>query len=149
MIACSARPNPLETTVILIVEDEAIIRIATAALLEEAGYIVVEARDADVAIQILESRNDIRAVFTDIRMPGSLDGLRLAHAVRYRWPSIHLLVTSGLSALIDEEFPRYARFLRKPYAPKYLLKAFADLFSQNPDPIRYIHNVVQICGKDA
>jgi two-component system, response regulator PdtaR len=149
MIACSARPNPLETTVILIVEDEAIIRIATTALLEEAGYTVLEARDADVAVQILDSRNDIRAVFTDIRMPGSLDGLRLTHAIRYRWPSIHLLVTSGLNALTDEEFPRYARFLRKPYAPKDVLKAFADLFSQNPDPIRYIHNVVQICAKVA
>jgi CheY-like chemotaxis protein len=97
----------------------------------------------------LESRNDIRAVFTDIRMPGSFDGLRLAHAVRHRWPPIHLLVTSGLNAPTDEEFPKYARFLRKPYAPKDVLKAFAELFSPNPDPYRYGHNVVQNYGKVA
>jgi CheY-like chemotaxis protein len=139
----------VETTVILIVEDEAIIRIATAALLEEAGYTVLEARDADVAVQILESRNDIRAVFTDIRMPGSLDGQGLAHVIRHRWPPIHLLVTSGLNASTEDEFPRYARFLRKPYAPKDVLKALADLFSPNPDPYRHGHNVVQICGKVA
>jgi two-component system, response regulator PdtaR len=139
----------LETTVVLIIEDEAIIRIATAALLKDAGYTVLEARDADVAVQILESRNDIRAVFTDIRMPGSFDGLRLAHAIRHRWPPIHLIVTSGLNAPTEEEFPRYARFLRKPYAPKEVLKAFADLFSPNPSPYRYSDNVVQNYGKVA
>jgi CheY-like chemotaxis protein len=137
----------LETTVILIVEDEAIIRIATAALLEDAGYTVLEARDADEAVQILESRIDIRAVFTDIRMPGSIDGLRLAHAIRHRWPPIRLLVTSGLSTPTEEEFPTYARFLRKPYAPRDVLRAFAELFSPNSGPYRYSHNVVQNYGK--
>jgi CheY-like chemotaxis protein len=146
MIACGARANPLEAKVILIVEDEAIIRIATAALLGDAGYTVLQAHDADVAVQILERRNDIQAVFTDIRMPGSLDGLRLAHAIRRRWPPIHLLVTSGLNAPTEEEFPRYARFLCKPYAPRDVLRAFADLFSPNPGPYQYNHNVVQNHG---
>jgi DNA-binding LytR/AlgR family response regulator len=95
----------------------------------------------------LVSRQDIRAVFTDIRMPGSLDGVKLAHAVRDRWPPIHLLITSGLCALNEEEFPKNARFLHKPYAPKHLLKALDDLFSPNPEPYHFSHNVIQHYGK--
>ena len=134
-------------TVILLVEDEALIRLATAALLEDAGYTVIEAFDADEAVKILESRSDISAVFTDIIMPGSLNGLRLAHAIRDRWPPIHLLVTSGLNAPAEEEFPGKARFLRKPYAPKHVLKALDELFSPNPGPYRYRHNVIQNYGR--
>jgi CheY-like chemotaxis protein len=128
------RANPLEKKVILVVEDEALIRLATVVLLEDAGYSVLEACNADVAVEILASRNDIRAVFTDIVMPGSLDGLKLAHAIRDRWPPIHLLVTSGLSALTERDFPKDARFMRKPYAPKHVLKALDELFSPNPGP---------------
>jgi len=142
-----ARTNPLKKAVILVVEDEALIRLATAALLEDAGYTVLEACDADAAFKILNSRSDIRAVFTDIMMPGSLDGLRLAHAIRDRWPPIHLLVASGLDAPTEEEFPGKARFLRKPYAPKHVLKAFDELFGSNPGPYRYIPNVIQNYGK--
>ena len=138
--------NPLGKTVILVVEDEALIRLATAALLEDAGYTVLEACDADAGLQILEGRSDIRAVFTDIRMPGSMDGLMLAHVIRDRWSAIHLLVASGL-APAEEVFPRKARFLRKPYAPKHVLKAFDDLFSFNPEPYRHRHNVIPNYGR--
>jgi two-component system, response regulator PdtaR len=139
----------MEKTVILVVEDEALIRLATAALLEDAGYTVIEACDADAALQLLESRSDIRAVFTDIMMPGSLDGLRLAHAIWDRWPPIHLLVASGLNAPTEEDFPGKARFLRKPYAPKHVLKALDELFSPNLGPYRYRHNVTQNYGSVA
>jgi CheY-like chemotaxis protein len=88
----------LKKKVILVVEDEAIIRMGTVQILEDAGYAVVEAWNADVAIEILEGRNDIRAVFTDIKMPGSLCGLRLVKAIQDRWPPIQLIVASGLKA---------------------------------------------------
>ena len=143
----AARDKPLEKIVILVVEDEALIRLATAALLEDAGYSVIEAHNADAAIRILESRSDIRGVFTDIVMPGSLDGLRLAHVIRDRWPPIHLLVTSGLNAPREEDFPSKAQFLRKPYAPKHVLKAFDELFSFKAKPYRYRHNVIQNYGR--
>jgi two-component system, response regulator PdtaR len=115
-------------------------------LLQDAGYEVLEACNADIAIRLLESRRDIRAVFTDITMPGSLDGLKLAHAVRDRWPPIHILVTSGLNVPMEREFPRAARFLRKPYAPKHVLKAIDELFSPNSGPYRYPRNVAQNYG---
>jgi two-component system, response regulator PdtaR len=144
--AHNPRAKPLENIVILVVEDEVLIRLATAALLDDAGYTVLEAGHADAAIRILESRSDIRAVFTDIRMPGSLDGLMLARVIQERWPPIHLLVASGLVPT-EEEFPVKACFLRKPYAPKQVLKAFGDLFSLSPEPYRYRHNVIQNYGR--
>lgn len=132
---------------ILVVEDEALIRLETVSLLEDAGYPVIEARDADVAIQILESRSDIRVVFTDIMMPGSVDGLRLANAVKDRWPPILILVTSGLSAPTEEQIPKIARFLRKPYAPQHVLKAIDELLDINPEPYRYLPNLAQSYGR--
>jgi CheY-like chemotaxis protein len=133
----------LDKIVILVVEDEALIRMSAAQLLEDAGYTVLEAWNADVALQILKSRNDIRAVFTDIAMPGSLDGLKLAHAIRGRWPPIHLIVTSGLNAPTEAEFPSIARFIPKPYAPRHVLKAVSELFGFNPAPYRYSNNAAQ------
>ena len=93
-----------EKAIILVVEDEAIIRMGAVQMLEHAGFVVVEAGNADDAIKILEIRTDIRAVFTDINMPGTLDGLRLARLVRGRWPPIHLIVTSGLMYPNDNDF---------------------------------------------
>ena len=77
-----------ERPVILIVEDEFLIRMHAAEMIKQAGYDVVEALNADDAIAILENRRDIRVVFADIRIPGSMDGLKLAHAVRHRWPPV-------------------------------------------------------------
>jgi len=81
--------------VVLVVEDETLIRELVAEELEVAGYTVVIANDADQAIAILEARQDIHLVFTDINMPGSMDGLKLAAAVRDRWPPVHIIITSG------------------------------------------------------
>src|SRR5579859_2745871 len=102
-------------TVILVVEDEAIIRIGAAGMLEEAGFATVEAASADDAIHILEMRADVRAVFTDVNMPGTLNGLRLVRLIRGRWPPIHLIVTSGLVSPGEGDIPTGGRFIRKPY----------------------------------
>jgi two-component system, response regulator PdtaR len=102
-------------TAVLIVEDESLIRGAAAEFLEASGYRVFEAANADEAIALLESRDDIRVVFTDINMPGSMDGLRLAHAIRERWPPIVLIVTSGRGSPDARDFPPGAEFLPKPY----------------------------------
>jgi two-component system, response regulator PdtaR len=84
---------------------------------EDAGYEVIEAADADEAIAILESRDDIRVIFTDIQMPGSMDGLKLAHAVRHRWPPIKIIVTSGYNKITPQDLPDGGRFFAKPYDP--------------------------------
>ena len=81
--------------VVLIVEDEFLLRMDAADMIAAAGFEVIEAANADEAIEILEARPDITVVFTDIQMPGSMDGLKLARAVRGRWPPIKIIATSG------------------------------------------------------
>jgi CheY-like chemotaxis protein len=100
---------------VLIVEDEALIRIGAAKIIEAEGFEVIEAANADEAIQILEYRSDIRAMFTDVHMPGSMDGLKLAHAVRNRWPPIKIIVTSGRNLITVQDLPEGWRFFAKPY----------------------------------
>ncbi len=124
----------MKNAVVLIVEDEALIRMNARDMLEEAGYGVLEACDADEAIAILESRNDIRAVFTDITMAGSMDGWKLAHAIRSRWPPIHLILTSGLK-VPDGELPTNGRFIPKPYSADRITTALRELFdTEQPRP---------------
>ena len=104
-----------EKPVILVVEDEVLVRMVAVSVAEESGFEVLSAATADEAIGILESRSDIRLVFTDVHMPGSMDGLRLAHAVRGRWPPVELLVTSALGNVTAKDLPERGRFLPKPY----------------------------------
>lgn len=113
--------------VVLVVEDEPLIRLGAVAMIEDAGFEVVEAENADEAILILENRNDIRIVFTDVHMPGSMDGLRLAHAIRNRWPRIKLIVTSGQMMLPESELPTGGRFFSKPYQPSELSLVWNEL----------------------
>ncbi len=120
--------------VVLVVEDEVLIRMGAVHIVEDAGFAAVEAGDADQAIGILEARDDIRAVFTDVNMPGSLDGWKLARAIRRRWPPIHLIVTSGLSVPNGDLLPTGARFVRKPYTALQVAAALRDLFSSSPAP---------------
>lgn len=103
------------TPVALVVEDEFLIRLHAVDMLEAAGFATIEATNADEAILILESRNDIRLVLTDIQMPGSMDGLRLAHAVRKKWPPVKLVLVSGKRDLRIDELPEGALFYAKPY----------------------------------
>jgi CheY-like chemotaxis protein len=112
---------------VLVVEDEFLVRMNAVSLLEEAGFGVLEAASADDAIALLESRKDIRIVFTDINMPGSMDGLRLAHAIRNRWPPIELVLTSGQMRVRSEDMPERGHFLSKPYDPSELVEVVRSL----------------------
>ena len=103
--------------VVLIVEDESLLRMDAVDMIVAAGFEAVEAANADQAIDILEARRDIAVVFTDIQMPGSMDGLKLARAVRGRWPPIKIVATSGLVNVRETDLPEGGRFLPKPYSP--------------------------------
>ena len=108
--------------VILIVEDEMIVRMSTTDILQDAGYLVLEARDGVEAIAMIELRDDVAALFTDVTMP-NMNGVALARVVRERWPHIGIVVTSGaLPSNVKLELPEGARFLAKPYKPKELLQ---------------------------
>ena len=111
------RENSTRIPAVLIVEDETLVRLGAAKMIEEAGFLVIEAANADEAIRLLECRTNIRAVFTDINMPGSMDGLKLAHAVRNRWPPIKIIVTSGRNRVTEQDLPEGGRFFAKPYDP--------------------------------
>lgn len=100
--------------VVLIVEDEMLLRMRAVDMVEDAGYISVEAVDADEAVAILESRSDIALVLTDIQMPGSMDGLKLAHTVHERWPPIKIILVSGQLKLAAIDIPADSRFFGKP-----------------------------------
>ena len=101
--------------IVLVVEDEILIRMSAIQMLEDSGFATVEAGNADDAMKILELRSDIRAVFTDINMPGTFDGMRLARLIRGRWPPIHLIVTSGLILPSADDLGVIGRFIPKPY----------------------------------
>src|SRR5207237_1604354 len=92
-----------------------------AEMIKAAGYDVIEAIDADHAIAILEARRDIRVVFTDIQLPGSMDGLKLAHAVRHRWPPVHIIATSAYHPTFRGELPTGSVFLPKPYSERSIV----------------------------
>ena len=102
---------------VLIVEDEPLVRLGAAKFIADEGFEVIEAANADEAIRILEARKDVRIVFTDIHMPGSMDGLKLARAVRNRWPPIKIIVTSGRDPVTEQDLPEGSRFFAKPYDP--------------------------------
>ncbi len=101
-------------SVVLVVEDELMLRMRAVDIVEDAGFVPVEAVNADEAIHILETRNDIAVLFTDIQMPGSMDGLRLAHLVHNRWPYIKIILVSGQIAITDSEKPEDSKFFPKP-----------------------------------
>jgi CheY-like chemotaxis protein len=113
--------------VVLIVEDEFLLRMDAADAIAAAGFDVVEAANADEAIEVLESRTDIAVVFTDIQMPGSMDGLKLARAVRGRWPPIKIVTTSGRIHLDANDLPEGGRFLPKPYSPSQVTGVLREL----------------------
>jgi len=101
---------------VLVVEDEMILRMRAVDIVEDAGFCPVEAVNADEAISILESRSDISLLLSDIQMPGTMDGLKLAHAVHDRWPAIKIVLVSGQVKPSETETPADSRFFRKPLA---------------------------------
>ncbi len=112
---------------VLIVEDEFLLRMDAVEMIADAGFEAVEAANADQAIGILESRRDITVVFTDIQMPGSMDGLKLARAIRGRWPPIKIIATSGRANVLEPDLPEGGRFLRKPYSPHQVAGVLREL----------------------
>src|SRR3954470_3110925 len=119
----SASKRPL----VLVVEDETLIRMDAVEAIEAAGFDVIEAASADQAIAILEQRSDIRLIFTDVHMPGSMDGLKLAHFVKDRWPPIKIVATSGHARIADSELPEGARFMPKPYSAAEITATLREL----------------------
>lgn len=112
---------PARPYAVLVVEDEAILRLHAIDIVEEAGFSAIEAKNADEAIAILESRSDITLLLTDVSMPGSMDGLKLAHAVRNRWPPVKIVVVSGHRLVDPTELPTDSRFFGKPFQAEKMI----------------------------
>ena len=112
---------------VLVVEDEMLLRMRAVDMVEDAGFTPVEAVNADDALAILESRPDIELLFTDIQMPGSMDGLRLAYAVHERWPLIKIILVSGQLKLTDTDKPAKSRFFGKPIDAKQMIGEMQDM----------------------
>lgn len=121
--------GPTELPKVLVVEDEMVLRMRAADVVEDAGFSAVEAVNADEAIAILESRSDISLLFTDIQMPGSMDGLKLAHAVHSRWPDIGIILVSGQAKPSDADRPADSRFFSKPLADAQMIAELQALVS--------------------
>lgn len=100
---------------VLVVEDEFLIRMHAVALAEEAGHTVIAAESADAAISILETRRDVEIVFSDVHMPGTMDGMKLLEVIRERWSPIRLVLTSGKIPRGEASLPGGSVFLAKPY----------------------------------
>jgi CheY-like chemotaxis protein len=114
---------------VLVVEDEALIRFSIADDLRDAGFQVLEAENADEAIRLLGLNDDIRLIFTDIDMPGSMDGLRLSALVRERWPPVRIIVTSGKQVPSAGAMPSGSRFMPKPYTTAGVLDAVRSVLA--------------------
>jgi len=117
------RPNPPGSPVVLLVEDEPLVRIVNLEILHEAGFRVIDANDADEAFEILKRRSGIKAVLTDVDMPGSMNGLEFARLVAQGWPEVAVLVTSGKVQPSPQDLPPRSAFLPKPYMPGDLIEA--------------------------
>jgi CheY-like chemotaxis protein len=113
--------------VVLVVEDETLIRLDIVDQIAAAGFEVLEATNADEAIEILETNLNVTIVFTDVDMPGSMDGIKLAQAVRGRWPPIKIVVASGHFKVRDEDMPDGGIFFDKPYNPSEVVRTLLQL----------------------
>src|SRR5450755_237424 len=115
---------------VLVVEDEMLLRMRAVDMVEDAGFTPIEAVNADDALAILESRSDIELLFTDIQMPGTMDGLKLAFAVHDRWPLIKIILVSGQLKLTDSDKPPDSRFFGKPLGVKQMIAEMQDMLGK-------------------
>jgi DNA-binding NtrC family response regulator len=113
--------------VVLIVEHNELLKLLTADIMQDAGFVALHASDADEAITVLESRSDIALMLTSVKMPGSTDGLVLAHTVCKRWPAIKTIIASGQARLEGSNLPKDSRFFLKPYDPKIMISEIRSL----------------------
>ncbi len=119
-----ARSKTVPKPTILVVEDEVLVRIDLVDTIEDAGFQTIEANCADEAIRLLEAHPEITVLFTDIDMPGAMDGLKLSHYVRNRWPPVRIIVTSGHVMATPEQMPAQSLFLTKPHQLSDLTRVF-------------------------
>jgi CheY-like chemotaxis protein len=122
--------HPVVPSVVLVVEDEMLLRMRAVDMVEDAGFTSVEAVNADEAVAILESRSDIALMFTDIQMPGSMDGLKLAHVVHDRWPPIRIILVSGQLELTNSDIPSDSRFFGKPLEAKLMVAQLQSMIGR-------------------
>src|SRR5258707_14671466 len=122
-------PLTIKPTV-LVVEDELLLRMRAVDIVEDAGFTPLEAVNADDALALLESRSDIDLLFTDIQMPGTMNGLKLAHAVHERWPSIKIILVSGQVTPTEAEKPVNSRFFGKPLEVKKMIAEMQEMIGQ-------------------
>jgi CheY-like chemotaxis protein len=125
-----ARSSPSPTPVVLVVEDEPLLRLYAVGVLEDAGFTVADAVNSEAALKILELRPDVRLLFTDIQLPGGPDGMDLAREVHERWPNVRLVITSGRSRPEQAEIPNDGHFIAKPYLPSELVREVGDLLQE-------------------
>ena len=123
----------MDNAVVLVVQDEALIRMSAVLMVEDAGFAAVEACNADEAIGILESRPDVRAVFTDINMTGSMDGWKLAHAIGVAGRRSTSLSHRACTFRQNGQLPARGRFIRKPYSAEQVTAALREVFGHAPD----------------
>ena len=114
---------------ILVVEDETFVRMDAVEMLRDAGFDILEAVNADEAMRLLALHSDIRLIFTDIDMAGSINGLQLATIVRKRWPPVRIVVTSGYYKVQASDLPEGTRFFPKPYQPDQIIDAVRELIN--------------------
>lgn len=122
-------PSPEPRMVILVVEDEPLVRMFVSGFLDEAGFKVLEAVSADEAIMILQARPDIQALVSDIEMPGSMNGVELVKEVRQRWPGVGLIITSGRTRPAPDDLPENIVFLTKPYLPDTVVTTIRQMIA--------------------
>lgn len=139
--------NPTAVPNVLVVEDEMLLRMRAVDIVEDAGFNPVEAISADQAISILEARSDISLLFTDIQMPGSMDGLKLAHAVHDRWPSIKIILVSGRVKPSEKDRPLDSRFFSKPLGVDQMIAELQDMVGTAALPI--VPDTTVLPGADA
>ncbi|WP_428152118.1 HWE histidine kinase domain-containing protein [Brevundimonas sp.] len=114
-------------SIVLVVEDELMLRMRAVDIVQDAGFESVEAINADEAIAILESRDDISCLFTDIQMPGSMDGLKLAHLTHARWPHIKIVLVSGQIAVTEADAPEDSKFFPKPLEIEQMVSELREM----------------------
>ena len=117
------------SAVVLVVEDTLILRMGAVRMVQAAGYETLEAEDADMAVQILESAKEIDLVFTDVQMPGTMDGVKLSHYIHGRWPLVKVIVSSGAAIPAESSLPEGCRFFAKPYRYRMVVDEMARMLS--------------------
>ena len=124
--------TPLKSPIVLVVENEAIIRLELAHELADMGLAMLEADNADEAIALLDAYPEIRIMLTDIKMAGSIDGIRLAHQVRDRWPPVKIIVASGMLGTRFSDLPAGSILVAKPYKPEDIKRAMSYVTGRKP-----------------